>query len=143
LELQRQLPGQLCYFVAGAAVYYYFQHLRRHALLLTITSVAASNLQDWRPWAAVQPLALGTLVAFAACIVPSLGDFGRYGAYGIYIVHFPILQGLIAYGIFENATWAALLAVIALVMKAAVLLWHTIEKPFLRRLSHHVATNRG
>lgn len=145
LELQRQLPGQLCYFVAGAAGYYYFQHLRRHALLLTMASVAAFILQDWLPWAAVQPLALGMLVVYAACVVPSLENFGRYGdfSYGIYIVHFPILQGLIAYGSFGRDPWATLLAAIALVMTAAALLWHTIEKPFLRRSSHYVATNRG
>lgn len=145
LELQRQLPGQLCYFVAGAAGYYYFQHLSRHAVLLTMASVAAFILQDWLPWAAVQPLALGMLVVYAACIVPSLGNFGRYGdfSYGVYIVHFPILQGLIAYGSVGSAPWEALLAAIALVITAAILLWHFVEKPFLRRSSHYVATNRG
>jgi peptidoglycan/LPS O-acetylase OafA/YrhL len=53
------------------------------------------------------------------------------------------LQGLIAYGSFGDAPWAALLTAIVLVMAGAVLLWHTIEKPFLRRSSHYVATNRG
>lgn len=144
LELQRQLPGQLCYFVAGAAGYYYFPYLSRYALPLTIAAVAGLVLQDWLPWMAVQPLALGILVVYAACIAPFLGNFGRFGdfSYGIYIVHFPILQLLIVHGVFASTPWLALLMAIALVMSAAALLWHGIEKPFLRRSSHYVETNR-
>lgn len=36
------------------------------------------------------------------------------------------------------ASWAT-----ALVTVAAALLWHFVEKPFVRRSSHYVATNRG
>jgi peptidoglycan/LPS O-acetylase OafA/YrhL len=145
LELQRQLPGQLCFFVAGAAGYYYFHYLSRYALPLVAAAVAAFMLQDWLPWMVVQPLALGIVVVYVACFITCLGNFGRYGdfSYGIYIVHFPILQLLIAYGSFEGAPWLALLTAIALVMVTAMLLWHFIEKPFLRRSSHYVATNRG
>lgn len=145
LELQRQLPGQLCFFVAGAAGYYYFHYLSRYALPLMAAAVAAFMLQHWLPWVVVQPLALGIVVVYVACIFPCLGNFGRYGdfSYGIYIVHFPILQLLIANGRFEAAPWQTLLAAMALVMVAAILLWHFIEKPFLRRSSHYVATDRG
>ncbi len=145
LELQRQVPGQLCFFVAGAAGYYYFHYLSRYALPLMAAAVAAFMLQDWLPWMAVQPLALGMVVVYVACFIPRLGNFGRYGdfSYGMYIIHFPILQLLIAYGGFEDAPWLALLTAMALVMVAAMLLWHFIEKPFLRRSSHYVATNRG
>ena len=144
-ELQRQLPGQLCFFVAGAAGYYYFHYLRRYVLPLMAAAVAAFMLQHWLPWMVVQPLALGIVVVYVACIFPCLGNFGRYGdfSYGIYIVHFPILQLLIANGSFERAPWLALLMAMALVMAAAILLWHFIEKPFLSRSSHYVATDRG
>jgi peptidoglycan/LPS O-acetylase OafA/YrhL len=145
LELQRQLPGQLCFFVAGAAGYYYFHYLSRYALPLMAAAVAAFMLQHWLPWMVVQPLALGIVVVYVACIFPCLGNFGRYGdfSYGIYIVHFPILQLLIANGNFRAAPWQTLLAAMVLVMVAAILLWHFIEKPFLRRSSHYVATDRG
>lgn len=145
LELQRQLPGQLSFFVAGAAGYYYFDYLSRYALPLVAAAVAAFMLQDWLPWMVVQPLALGVVVVYVACFFPSIGNFGRYGdfSYGIYIVHFPILQLLIAYGSFEGAPWRALLSATTLVMTAAILLWYFIEKPFLRRSSHYMETNRG
>jgi len=145
LELQRQLPGQLSFFVAGAAGYYYLHHLSRYALPLLAAAVVAFMLQDWLPWMLVQPLALGMVVVYVACVIPRLGDFGRYGdfSYGIYIVHFPILQLLIAYGSLGRAPWLGLLMAMALVMTAAMLLWHFIEKPFLRRSSHYVASNPG
>jgi peptidoglycan/LPS O-acetylase OafA/YrhL len=85
------------------------------------------------------------VVVYIACFFPHLGNFGKYGdfSYGIYIVHFPVLQLLIAYGYFEDTPWLALLTATVLVVSAAILLWHMIEKPFLRRSSHYVATNRG
>jgi len=145
LELQRQLPGQLAYFIAGAACYYYFQYLARYAAWLVVLAVAVFALQAWLPWVAIQPAALGVLVVFFACVVPCLGNFGKYGdfSYGIYIVHFPILQTLIAYGLFRESPWAMLLLAGALVMAVAFLLWHFIEKPFLRKSSHYVAANHG
>lgn len=145
LELQRQLPGQLSFFVAGAAGYYYFQHLNRYVWPLWVAAVAAFLLQGWLPWAVVEPLTLGIVVVSVACLFPFAGNFGRYGdfSYGIYIIHFPILQLLIAYSSFGAAPWSALLAATALVMAAAILLWHFVEKPFLRRSSHYMATNRG
>jgi len=145
LELQRQFPGQLCYFVAGAAGYYYFVYLSRYAAPLMVAAVGAFMLQDWLPWGAVQPLALGMVVVYVACLFPYLGNFGKYGdfSYGIYIVHFPILQLLIAHGTFKSAPWSSLLLAVALVMITAILLWHFIEKPFLRRSSHYLATKRG
>lgn len=145
LEVQRQLPGQLCYFVAGAAGYYYFHYLSRYALPLMAAAVAAFILQDWLPWRVVQPLALGMVVVYVAGLFPFLGNFGKYGdfSYGVYIVHFPILQLLIAYGNFERAPWLTLVLAMVLVMATAILLWSFVEKPLLRRSSHYVATNLG
>lgn len=145
LELQRQLPGQVVFFIAGAAGYYYLQYLVKYAKWLVPMSVAAFVLQSWLPWAAVQPVALGVLVVYFACVAPIFANFDKYGdfSYGIYIVHFPILQLMIYYGLFKESPWAMLLVAGALVMMAAFLLWHFIEKPFLRKSSHYVAANHG
>ena len=144
-ELQRQLPGQLAYFIAGAAGYYYFQYLVKYQVWLVILAVVGFVLQAWLPWAAVQPVALGVLVVYFACVFPYLGKFGKFGdfSYGIYIVHFPILQTLIAYGLFRESPLAMLVVAGLLVMMLAFLFWHYIEKPFLRKSSHYVAVNRG
>ena len=97
------------------------------------------------PRITIQPVALGVLVVYFACVFPCLGNFGKYGdfSYGIYIVHFPILQTLIAYGLFKGSPWLMLVVAGFLVMTAAILFWHFIEKPFLRKSSHYVATSHG
>ncbi len=145
LELQRQLPGQLTFFVAGAAGYYYFRHIARYATWLMPAAFAAFALQAWLPWAAVQPVALGVLIVCFACVIPCLGNFGKYGdfSYGIYIVHFPILQVLVSYGAFEESPWAALALSTVTVLVSAFLLWHFVEKRFLRKSSHYVAASHG
>ena len=141
LELQRQLPGQIAFFVAGAAGYYSQQYLKKHALWLVPLAIGMFALQSWLPWVAVQPIALSVLVVCFACIIPSLGNFSKYGdfSYGIYIVHFPILQLMISNAYFKEEPWMLLLVSSALVMAAAFLLWHFIEKPFLRKSSQYVA----
>lgn len=145
LELQRQLPGQITFFVAGAAGHYYLQYLAKYAAWLVPLSIASFILQSWLPWVAVQPIALGVLVVYFACVIPWLGNFDKYGdfSYGIYIVHFPILQIMIACGLFREYPWPMLLVSGALVMAGAFLLWHFIEKPFLGKSSHYVVANRG
>jgi len=146
LELQRQLPGQIAFFIAGAATYYYFDKLARYAVWLVPLGLVAFALQDWLPWLAIEPLALAVLVIGFACFLPHLGDFAKYGdfSYGMYIAHFPILQLLIAYGFFRHEPWGGLLLAAALVLSTAFLLWHWVEKPFLRKSSHYVAVkNEG
>ena len=145
LELQRQLPGQLVFFIAGAASYYYLESLVKHVKWLVPLAIAAFIFQSWLPWVAIQPAALAVLVISFACGLPVLGNFDKYGdfSYGIYIVHFPILQLLISQGFFSVSPWTGLLFAGVLVMVAAFMLWHLVEKPFLRKSSHYVAANQG
>lgn len=145
LELQRQLPGQLTFFIAGAAAYYYFDYLVKYSTWLAVFAVMAFVLQSWLPWLVIQPVALAILVVYVACVIPSLGNFGKYGdfSYGIYIVHFPILQVLISYGIYKNSPWMMLLVAGVIMMVSSFLLWHFLEKRFLRKSSHYVAEQKG
>ena len=145
LELQRQLPGQLVFFIAGAAGYYYLEYLVKYVKWLAPLAIVAFAFQSWLPWVAVQPVALAVLVISFACVLPVFGNFDKYGdfSYGIYIVHFPILQLMIARGYFSGTPWLGLLITGVLVIVAAFLLWHRVEKPFLRKSSHYVAANQG
>jgi len=145
LELQRQLPGQLTFFIAGASAYYFFPLFKRHAGLLVGLSIIAFMLRFYLPWSIVEPAALGVLVIFFACAVPYLGNFGKYGdlSYGIYIIHFPILQTLISYGGFAQYPWVTLTFAITVVVALAFLSWHFVEKPFLRKTSHYVTVEKS
>jgi peptidoglycan/LPS O-acetylase OafA/YrhL len=141
VELQRQLPGQLTFFIVGAAGYYYFETFKKYALYLVPISVLAFLLKAHLPWIILEPLALGILVIYFATIFPYLGNFGKCGdfSYGIYILHFPILQLLIAHHLFEDSPVLFITVAGALVIILSILLWHFIEKPFLSKSSHYVA----
>ncbi len=144
VELQRQLPGQLSFFIAGAASYYYFDQLARYILWLMPVALIGFVFSAWLPWLLLEPLALAILVVGFACLLPYFGNFAKYGdfSYGMYIAHFPILQLLITYGYFNASPWLGLLIALALVMAVAFLLWHGVEKPFLRKSSHYVAADK-
>ncbi len=94
--------------------------------------------------AALEPAALGVLVTYLAVGARYLGNFGRYGdfSYGIYIIHFPVLQTLIGFGLFERNAYLGLGVATVLVLGAALASWHLVEKPFLRKSSHYVVAER-
>lgn len=145
-QLGRQLPGQLSYFLAGAACYYFFGTLSRHwrwgvPVALVVLLAPLPRAID----AALEPAALGALVAYLAVGARYLGNFGRYGdfSYGIYIIHFPVLQMLIGFGLFEMNAYVGLGVATLIVLGGALASWHLVEKPFLRKSSHYVIAERA
>lgn len=137
-RLQFQLPGQLTYFLAGA-MFYYYPPGRRLALGLAVVALPLLLLEGV-PEVLLRPLAVGALIHYLALGLPWLGNFGRHGdySYGLYILHFPILQALVALGAFRDSAWVGLGIAAPLVLAGAWASWRWIEKPFLRRSSHYV-----
>lgn len=144
VELQRQLPGQMMYFIAGALLFYFYHEFTRHANRLLICALLALLLGRFLVINPVEPMALAIVVVYLACAFPYLGNFGKYGdfSYGIYIIHFPVLQALVMFGGFREQPWLALAVTIGLVMVSAIMMWNWVEKPFLRRTSHYIVVNR-
>lgn len=138
LELGRQLPGQMSYFIAGAAIYYGFERFRARRLQAALLGLVLFACSSLVLSTLLRPAAVGLMVMSVA-FAPHFGRFGRWGdfSYGIYIVHFPILQVLIAAGLARESVALFLLAAGAAVMVTAILLWHLVEKRFLRRDSHY------
>jgi peptidoglycan/LPS O-acetylase OafA/YrhL len=58
-------------------------------------------------------------------------------------VHFPIVQTLISFGMFERSAWKGLLLASFLVLSGAFLMWHFVEKRFLFKSSHYLPENVG
>jgi len=143
LQLQRQLPGQLGYFIVGVGLYLMRERLegRWPALLAAAAAMLALLLLTPSPAALIllQPLMLGIFVIYAAVRLPYLGNFARFGdfSYGVYILHFPVIQALVAAGLFAAAPWPAFGAAAVLVALLALASWHLVEKPFLASRSHY------
>lgn len=148
-QLQRQLPGQLAYFVAGAAGFYFGDVFARRWRLLAavaLTGYAVLALGHHVVLEALlYPAVLAALVVYAAVGLRYLGNFGRFGdfSYGIYVVHFPLLQLLVSVGWFRADPWLAVGAATVCVLALAAVSWHFVEKPFLRRSSHYVLAEAG
>lgn len=148
-QLQRQLPGQLAYFVAGGAAFYFEDVLaKRWGLYGAAAAAAYATLMLLRNPvfdALLYPAVLALLVVYAAVGLRCLGNFGRFGdfSYGIYVVHFPLLQVLVSIGLFRASPLLALAVATFGVLTLAALSWHLVEKPFLRRSSHYVLAEAG
>jgi peptidoglycan/LPS O-acetylase OafA/YrhL len=137
--LQRQLPGQLAFFISGAFLYYYFEHFKKHSLtylFFAVMGIVASSFFEYSP---IFPISLAILVIYFATLFKFLGNWGKHGdfSYGIYIWHFPIIQTFITLGFFKSAPILSFLGVIPIVLFIAYLSWNYIEKPFLRKKSHY------
>jgi peptidoglycan/LPS O-acetylase OafA/YrhL len=146
LILQRQFPGQLGFFLAGAACYYYAGAIAsRWRWIVPAAAIAFFAGQAWWPVAVlVLPAAVGALVVYAAVGMRHLGNFGKYGdlSYGIYILHFPVIQWLVSIGLYRESPFGALAVTIAIVLGLAFASWHLVERPFLRKTSHYVVAEQ-
>jgi peptidoglycan/LPS O-acetylase OafA/YrhL len=67
------------------------------------------------------------------------GNFSKYGdfSYGVYIVHFPIVQVLVALGLAAMNPAIFLIVGLLLIGLAGFLMWHLVEKRFLKKSSHY------
>jgi len=143
--LARQLPGQLTYFVAGMALYQYRKSLPLLCWWLLPAILVIWLAQDPALKLVLQPAALAAIVIYIAVTFKSLGNFGRFGdlSYGVYIVHFPILQTMLALNLFSPSGFQGLIVATALVIFAAFMSWHLIEKRWLQKSSHYVVAAHG
>lgn len=134
LELGRQLPGQLQYFMAGAFFYYYLPYFEQHVARYVCGALLVLIASFFFPLTLITPFALATIVIFVSLYF-YLGEFGKYGdfSYGAYILHFPVIQILLTIAWFRESPWALLASVIGFTAIGAFLMWHCIEKRFIRR----------
>jgi peptidoglycan/LPS O-acetylase OafA/YrhL len=141
VELQRQLPGQLTFFMVGAAGYYYSKFFKKYSNYFLFLALLILVLRGYFPWLLFESIVLGILVMYLALIFPYLGHFSKYGdfSYGIYILHFPILQLFVSNQLFKDSPIIFVSTSGLTVLFCSILLWRFVEKPFLKKNSHYAA----
>jgi len=134
IEVSRQLPGQMSFFVTGVALYLWRRDINWRSplpvvgLALLVASFAFPFAEPMRA------IGLGVVSVWAAVAAPRLIDAARFGdlSYGAYIVHFPIIQAFVAAGLFaSSAALGAGVSVVATLI-AALAMWRLVERPALR-----------
>jgi peptidoglycan/LPS O-acetylase OafA/YrhL len=140
-QLSRQLPGQLSYFLSGALLYYFFHLFESRVTFYLLTAILILVINQFYPITLLEPLALSVVVIFFGLFL-YVGNFGKYGdfSYGVYIIHFPIIQVFLNYGWLHDKPWHFLITIVAITIAGAFVMWHLVEKRFLTRRSHYIAT---
>ena len=133
-SLAVQLPGQLSFFLVGAAVYFYFGWFQQHARLMWIVALVACGFGCVWNIFPLRALGIPLLVLAAAFLLPPVRGVTRFGdfSYGTYVLHFPTVQLLVSLGLFTRSPWLALCALAGLVLLLAAFSWFAVERHFLR-----------
>ena len=132
-KISIQLPGQLSFFMIGALIYYHLAWFKRHGVWLMVGSAAAYGLHLYTGWFVFRPIAISALTMGACHLLPHIEGPARWGdfSYGTYILHYPIIQLIVAAGFFQANPWLTLAGTVVVVACAASLSWFFVEKPSL------------
>jgi peptidoglycan/LPS O-acetylase OafA/YrhL len=128
--LARQFPGQLAYFIVGAMLYLRPEWLRRCGKVLSVCAGVTMLMTRAIPLPIIEPFALGALVIGLALLTPPIRLRDDL-SYGVYILHFPIIQSLIALGV--TSSTSLVVASLGLTLTSAFAMWHLVERRFLVR----------
>jgi len=136
LFLSRQLPGELLYFILGAAISL-FDDKPFFRKALAWLGLPATLLLFLPLGTITDSLLLAIAVFFFALRLPAL----RYPfrkediSYGLYIYHFPVMQTLIWMGVYQHSPMLGLAMSLFITMLLSLLSWFLIEKPFITKRS--------
>jgi peptidoglycan/LPS O-acetylase OafA/YrhL len=133
-QLYPQLPGQMSFFITGIGLRILDREGFKPTLIgagVGLGMIVATLM--YREVEFLRAAGIGLLAAWIALGIPRLFDAAKFGdlSYGVYIVHFPIIQAVVALGLFAFP-FVGLGVSIAVTLTAAILLWHFVEKPSLR-----------
>lgn len=138
-QIARQLPGQMSFFVVGMVLWELRDKAQKNASLLGLIGLVLL-MGSFIPYLEfIRAIALGALVAGIAYMPGISLNAARFGdiSYGVYITHFPIINGLVALGLFAASPWLGFALSGVLVVVSSLILWKFVERPFLRQDSHY------
>jgi peptidoglycan/LPS O-acetylase OafA/YrhL len=137
-RLQVQFPAQLIYFLAGVLLLLYFDELKHHFKSISFITAVVFFVDHWFLNDALDVVWISGFV-FAFGFWHYFGNFSKHGdfSYGVYIVHWPILQTLMSFGLGSLNPAVFLFVSLSLVGLAAFLLWNLVESRFLKSSSHY------
>jgi len=133
LTLSYQLPGQMGFFCVGALAYYHLSTFRKVGVWMVLPALAAYVGYKYTGWFILSLVSIPVIVLCFGLLTPETKKVTKWGdfSYGIYVLHYPILQTIIALGLFHRFPLAAFLLSVAIVCASAIFSWFVIERPCL------------
>jgi peptidoglycan/LPS O-acetylase OafA/YrhL len=140
-KLEVQFPSQLIYFCAGILLLLYFDQLKYHFKTILGVTLALYALDHYLTAGNLDVIWISGVV-FIFGFWRYFGNFSKHGdfSYGVYIVHWPILQVLVYFGLTRLNPAVFLLVSICSIGCAGFLMWHLVESRFLKGSSHYLQT---
>jgi peptidoglycan/LPS O-acetylase OafA/YrhL len=131
--LALQIPGQLSFFMIGALIHYHLAWFEANGKWITGAAVLLWIAYQATGWFVFRPAAVATLTLSACLLLPVVKGPTRWGdfSYGTYVLHWPIIQIVVATGLYASRPCAALVLTLLAVAVGAVLSWFFVEKPSL------------
>lgn len=142
-RMARQLPGQMSFFAAGMGMWLLWAQAKTAPLWALLAGLGLTLVSIFIPaLESLRALGLASLISYIAFVPGPALNAARYGdvSYGLYIIHFPIIQTLIALGVFAASPALGIGLSITLVISLSFVLWHFVEQPFLHKSSHYRRT---
>lgn len=136
IQLAKQLPGQLSYFISGTLLYYFFDVFRLYSCRILGLGVVGFALSSYISMLSfVKPISLAIIVIYIAFCFPEMRFIKRYGdlSYGTYLYHFPVIQTFTTLGYFKVYPYISLFSILLIVGLLAISSWEFLEKPFLNK----------
>lgn len=130
INLSRQLPCQLRFFIVGIALYRYRHMLvlpRLQAIVLAVLMVVLCGLRHYPLLFEIYPIALGLLLFICAFKLPTF-SMKLDISYGVYLFHAPLIQLSVLMGWYHDSLPFLLLLLMA-VFILAFIAEKLIERP--------------
>lgn len=131
--LKRQFPGQIMYFYSGIIILEYFTLFHKYMKYIFPISIILFACRNIGFISIFEPISLASIIISVAYGFKWLHVFNRMGnfSYGIFLLHFPIIQTFIHFGLDKYSFILTLTLTTIICTYLGKLSWKYIEKPYL------------
>ncbi len=138
-SLKNQLPSLMIFFMAGAALNFFtpsFLNVKYLPLLLVVLYLCDSHILG----KIIYPFVVAAFVYIIAFKTKPIEIHDKIGdlSYGVYIFHYPVIQFMYQFGMYNNF-FIGFIATVVTVLGLAYASWHLMEK---RLTSHNTKQNK-
>lgn len=135
--LSRQFFGQASFFYSGMLAYFLLERIYRYRTLVILTGLALYIIGPYIPlgWVFIAPVAVTLAAIGISTIGVTFTPFIHTNciSYNIFLLHFPIIQLCVYFGLNQYPVWISLGAGIAITLILSLLTNKYIDRAFIKK----------